>query len=112
LIMSVGEKHSEGLHMYLKVHENARGNIVAACDADLIGKVFEDKKGYLDLDRYRGFYVGEKASDASVKSALKAFGSANLVGKRAVKSAVELGLAGRDDVMYIKGIPYIQIYRI
>ena len=111
-MMPSGEKRPGGLHMYLKVHESVQGNVVAACDAELIGKVFEDKKGYLDLDRYRGFYVGKKADETMVKTALKAFGSANLVGKRAVKSALDLGLAGRDDVMYIKGIPYIQIYRV
>jgi len=98
--------------MYLKIHENAKGKVVAACDADLIGKVYEDKCGYLDLDRYKGFYVGERTTDSALKAALGDFGSANLVGKKAVAMARKLGLIDDDDVKYIKGIPYIQLYRI
>ena len=75
--------------MYLKIHENVQGKVVAACDAGLIGKVFEDKGGYLDLERYKGFYVGDKATDARLKAALKDFGSANLVGKKTVAAALE-----------------------
>ncbi len=98
--------------MYLKIHESAGQRIVAACDAELIGRVLEAGGRVLDLDRYRGFYAGSRATAGEIAEALGSFTSANLVGRKTVKVALERGLASDDDVMYIKGIPYIQIYRI
>jgi hypothetical protein len=100
------------LHTYLKIHESGGQKIVAVCDEELIGRVLAEGGACLDLDRYRGFYVGAKAGAKEVREALKSFTSANLVGREAVKTAVGMGLAPADGVMYIKGIPYIQIYRI
>src|SRR4030095_2520873 len=98
--------------MYLKIHQNQGTKIVAVCDEDLIGKVLESKDIRMDLDKYRSFYIGEKADAEAVKSALKSFSSANMVGKECVGIAVAIGLVGKDDVMYIKKTPYIQIYRL
>ena len=96
--------------MYLKIHED--GRIVAACDKELVGRVLEDEERYLDLDRYKGFYMGEVTGEEKVRDALKGFESANLVGSRCVGIALDMGLADKEDVMYIKETPYIQIYRI
>ena len=98
--------------MYLKIHENAEGRIVAVCDKDLIGKVFESKSLYLDLDKYRSFYIGELATEEMVKNALKRFTSVNIVGKKAVNVAVKNGLVGKDEIKYINKVPYIQVYKI
>ncbi len=95
--------------MYLKIHESKNGRIVAVCDEELIGKVLEDKDRVMDLDRYRGFYVGEKANEDQVVVALKKFSSLNIVGKKSVAAALRTVNA---DVMYIKKIPYIQMYKI
>ena len=66
----------------------------------------------MDLDKYRGFYVGKEVKDREVKTELASFTSINMVGKQSVKIALDMGLANRQDVMYIKNIPYIQIYKI
>jgi|WetSurMetagenome_2_1015567.scaffolds.fasta_scaffold150538_2 hypothetical protein len=98
--------------MYLKIHNNPQGKIVAVCDESLLGKVLEDKDTYMDLDRYRSFYDERKAGAQEVEEALKSFDSANIVGKEAVAVAIKMGLIGKKDVMYIKRTPYIQIYRL
>lgn len=98
--------------MFLKIHESGRGRIVAVCDEELIGKVLEGEGALMDLDRYRSFYVGDKADAGKVKEALGRFSSANAVGKEAVSVVLSMGLAGKDDVMYIKRIPYIQVYSL
>ncbi|MFH1393401.1 MAG: DUF424 domain-containing protein [Candidatus Micrarchaeota archaeon] len=98
--------------MYLKVHKRSEGKIVAVCDRELIGRVLEEGDVFLDLDTYRGFYVGEIASKDEVKKALGKFSSANLVGEKAVDVALNMKLAKDDDVTYINTIPYIQLYRI
>jgi hypothetical protein len=101
------------LHMmYLKIHEGGGQRIVAACDEELIGRALSDGKRYLDLDAHRGFYIGDKVDSAGLKKALGSFTSANLVGKTAVTVALDLGLMAAGDIMYIKRVPYIQIYRI
>ncbi|MEW6723051.1 MAG: DUF424 family protein [Candidatus Micrarchaeota archaeon] len=98
--------------MYLKVHESEKGRIVAVCDEGLIGKVLEEGDKVMDLDKHRGFYVGESAVEKDVRKALSAFSSANIVGNESVAVALEMGLADKSDVMYIKKTPYIQIYRL
>lgn len=98
--------------MYLKIHESQRGRIVAVCDEGLVGKVLKEDDVEIDLDRYRSFYMGEKADDEQVRQALERFDSANLVGNDAVEVALEMGLADRGDVTYIKKTPYMQIYKL
>jgi len=98
--------------LYLKIHDNPAGKVVAVCDAELIGKILKDENGYMDLEKYRSFYVGEKADEGKVKKALGSFDSANLVGKKVVGIALDMGLASSDDVNYINRIPYIQLYKI
>ncbi len=98
--------------MYLRIHQSSAGKVVAVCDEDLLGKVLEEGKTRMDLEMYRDFYAGGKAGEKDVKAALKAFSSANIVGKESVGVAVSMGLAGKDEVMYIKRTPYIQIYRL
>ena len=98
--------------MFLKIHEGSGTKVVAVCDEDLIGRVLEGEGVFMDLDRYRGFYIGEKAGPDEVKRALAGFGSANVVGKESVGVVLKMGLARRVDVMYIKQTPYIQIYKL
>jgi len=98
--------------MYLKIHENAEGRVVAVCDKELIGKVLEEGDKYIDLDRYRAFYMGEIAGENRVKESLGDFRSANLVGQKAIKTVLDMGLIEKGDVMYINEIPYAQIYKI
>ena len=98
--------------MYLKVHETVEGKIVAACDKELVGKVLDDGKYHLDLKASKSFYVGKKATKSDLKNALKDFHSANLVGKNTTDVAVKGGFAQKEDVIYIKEIPHIQIYKI
>ena len=98
--------------MYLKIHETKQGRIVAACDRELIGKVLDDGKIHLDLDRSRSFYMGKPATAEELKEALGNFVSANLVGKNTVNVAIDGGFAQETDVIYINATPHIQIYKM
>lgn len=97
--------------MYLKVHEGQGKKIVAVCDKELVGRVLEEGDKFIDLDTYRSFYVGKLSTRKEVSDALEDFSSANFVGRKAVGVVLELGIAGEESVMYIKDIPYIQIYK-
>lgn len=99
--------------MYLKLHKTEKGTILAACDAELIGKVLTHGDIELNLKKHADFYKGEKVGEHEVAEALeREFDSINFVGKKVVNVVVKSGLVGQNDVMYIKNVPYIQIYSI
>jgi hypothetical protein len=96
----------------MRIHETPKGRIVAACDKELLGKVVDDGKATLDLKTHKEFYGGGPADRARLKEELKSFTSANLVGEKAVNTALELELVEKDAIIYINKIPHIQLYRI
>ena len=100
--------------MYLKIHESAKGIVIAACDKELMGKILEEGPKIIDLEKYRSFYVGELIDGETLQTTLKSkrFNSANLVGEKTVKASVAVGLITKSDVMKINGIPYAQIYNL
>jgi hypothetical protein len=100
------------MNLYLKVHRDQKGRIVAACDSGLIGKILQDNKAYMDLDKHRDFFMGEEVDEKRLEEELDEFASVNLVGEHSVGVALRIKLVGKKDVMYINSIPYIQIYRI
>ena len=96
----------------MKVHSRQGEKIVALCDKELLGKVLKEGETVLDLENYREFYEGEEASEEKAKEHLKDASSANLVGKKSVKIALEMELAKEEDVKHIESVPHLQVYRI
>ena len=100
------------IHLYLKIHQDEGKRIVALCDKDLIGKVLDDGEAYMDLDRYRRFYVGEIAEKERIIKELEEFDSINIVGKKSVGVVRDLGLVEEGSILHINDVPYVQIYKI
>lgn len=100
--------------MKAKVHErNARGStqkILAICDANLIGKKFQQRGMILDLKLYREFYDGEKVTEEQAVKMIMQADNANIVGKKAVKCAEKA--LGKVKAKKIAGIPHLQLYRV
>ena len=97
--------------MYLKVHETPAGEVVALCDAELIGRRLADGKRVLDLSKFSGFYEGERVGQEGAVAALRGAANANLVGKKAVSAAAKAGL-DVSGAVEIAGVPHLQLYRI
>jgi len=95
--------------MYLKVHKTPLGEIVALCDAELIGLVLSEGKMRLDLKANASFYSGRKVGQSEAVAALKGAQNANLVGKKSVASAKKAGMNVGKPLM-ISGVPHLQIY--
>ena len=82
--------------LYFKKHETDKGDMLALCDEELLGKVHKDDSGtILDLVMYADFYKGElleydAAKQAVIESQLY---TANIVGEDGVKLVIELGIA-------------------
>lgn len=102
--------------LYIKKHETDRGNIVALCDQEHIGKVYRDAESgiVLDLERYADFYRGELMEYAAARKAFNPedLYSANVVGEESVKLMLEAGVAVSDEVRTVQGVPFVQIYKI
>jgi len=88
----------------IKFHET----VVACCDVELIGKSFEEDKLALNVSEI--FYKGELFDE---ESAIKVMGEAknlSLVGENTIGLALREGFINEEDVIYIQGVPHVQIY--
>lgn len=93
--------------MYIKIHTSYR-NVVAICDADLIGKKFEEGKRQLDCREnfYKDIKVTSEEAIKIIKKQAQEDATFNIVGKKSVQAAVEAGLIDIDSYDTIKNIPF------
>lgn len=96
--------------MYLKLYRQDGHVVVAACDADLLGRTLAE--GRVRLRVSEEFYGGESVSPERLKEALAEATTANLVGEQVVACAEEAGLVDAGSVMRIEGVPHAQIFRV
>ena len=91
----------------VKVHRSYRV-VVGMCDLELVGKKFEEGKRQLDLRA--SFYKDKEVDFAEAVELLKrqALEDAtyNIVGKEAVKAAIEAGVITSEAFDNIAGIPF------
>jgi uncharacterized protein len=97
--------------MYLKVHRMpGSGDVVAVCDRELINTTL--KEGDLEVCISGAFYGDCPATEDEVREALKGACNVNLMGRRAVDIAVELGLIEPGNCIMIGKVPHAQVVRI
>lgn len=96
--------------MLVKIHKLNKQSIVAICDEELVGKIFEE--GNLILDVKKSFYDGDKRSDVEIGDLMRNADQINVVGKRSVNLALEEELISEEDIKYVNGIPHVQIILI
>lgn len=92
--------------MIVKVHNTPNGRMLAICDSDLLGKVFDE--GDLQLNLSSQFYQGQEKAAPEIEMLLKDCYMVNVVGKEAVSFLVELEMVDKDNILTIAGIPYAQ----
>jgi hypothetical protein len=97
--------------MYLKVHHTPNaGDVVAVCDHELLNTTL--RRGDVEICITEGFYGRETATEEEVRSALKGAANVNLMGKRVVAIAIDMGLVSADGCIMIGDVPHAQIFRI
>ena len=93
--------------MLVKIHESYR-KIIAVCDAELLGKRFEQDN--MQIDVYEEFYGGDKKTKEEViellRDAAKEDSTFNLVGEKSVNAAIKAGIIGKEGIIKIQGIPH------
>lgn len=96
----------------IKIHKSQRTRaVIAICDSNLLGKKFED--GNKQLDIRENFFKDREVSSEEAKKImqhhLKEDSTFNIIGKEAVKAAIEAGIITPKSIGKIKNIPYTLI---
>ncbi|MEK6760651.1 MAG: DUF424 family protein [Nanoarchaeota archaeon] len=93
--------------MFLKIHQSYR-NVVAVCDSDLVGKIFED--GNFQIEVKESFFKGEEVQESRAIFLMKKMSiedaTFNIVGEEAVNAAIKAEIISEDSVGEIQGIPF------
>jgi hypothetical protein len=99
--------------MLLRERETERGLLVSVCDADLLGRTFENGKVSITVEE--SFYGGEDAVEAdadAVVAGLQRASVANLVGEECVGIAVEAGFIDEATVLEVGETRHAQLLQI
>lgn len=90
----------------VKKYHSGREHLLAACDADLLGRRLSE--GKLRLEVSRDFYDGFPATEEELQAHLRSCTIANLVGERVVALAIRWGFVAQENVIRIEGVPHAQ----
>lgn len=93
--------------MLIKIIKTYR-DVVAVCDANLLGKKFEEGKFQLDVKE--SFFNGEKTSEEEAINIMKQMSmddsTFNIIGKKSVNAAIKAGIISKQGIKEIQGIPF------
>lgn len=88
---------------YLKIHKQELGQVIAACDEDILGKTLQGKKIKIHISD--GFYKGELKKIEDVLFILQRSNNFNIAGSNLIKACIQHGLIMEDSVLYFDEIP-------
>lgn len=93
--------------MFVKIHNSYR-YVVAICDSDLVGKIFEE--GRFQLDIKENFFRGEEIDEENVIKIIRDMAmedaTFNIIGEQSTNTAIKAGLITEEVVKKIHGIPF------
>jgi len=94
----------------VKVYRQGVETLVAACDAEIVGKTFRSKE--LKITVSEGFYKGDTGDEDLLVNRLEMATVANLVGKKTVGAAIKHGFVDPSSVLMIGEVPHAQMARM
>jgi len=94
----------------VKVYRQGKETLVAACDADIIGKTFRSRE--LKITVSEGFYKGDSGGEDMLVNRLEMATVANLVGKETIAIAIRHGFVNPECVLLIDDVPHAQMARM
>lgn len=98
------------MEVYVKIRKWGRQVLLAACDAEILGKTLKDSN--ITFEVSEKFYKGYKTSVDEAIDLIEESTIVNLVGTNIVKRAIERGYVHPEAVIKICGIPHAQIVKI
>jgi uncharacterized protein len=83
-------------------------DVVAVCDKELLGKIFEEGKFQLNVKEnfYKGKEVSEKELLETISNYSMEDATFNIVGENSVKIALKIGIISKEGIKKIEGIPF------
>ncbi|WP_456475305.1 DUF424 domain-containing protein [Candidatus Pyrohabitans sp.] len=94
----------------VKIYRVQNEVLVAVCDEDILGRVFEE--GELILDIKKEFYGDEVFTEEQVVVFLNEATIANIAGEGVVAIAIREGIIDRENVLRVCGVPHAQMVRM
>jgi len=79
------------------------------CDEELIGRKLKLSSG-VSVEVTESFYKGMLVAEKEVVEYIRMGTIINLLGEKAVFAAIKHGYARKDSIMYVDGIPHLQLY--
>ncbi len=96
--------------MLIRVIKSYR-HVVAVCDADLVGKRFEE--GDLQLEVKESFFKGEKATEEEAIKIMQDMAledaTFNIVGQKSINAAIKAGIISEEGIRKIQGVPFVLV---
>ena len=93
--------------MLVKIHKSYR-DIVAICDSELLGKVFEEDKYQLDVKE--SFFKGDEKTKQEVLEIMhdmtKEDATFNIIGPESTELALEAGIITKEGIKTIQSVPF------
>src|SRR3989442_13497746 len=86
----------------MKVYHQGKETLVAAADADLIGKTFREGKFKIEVGK---FYEGDVVTEERFASELRLATIGNFVGKETIDAAKEAGFVAGDGNLWVNSRP-------
>jgi len=91
----------------MKVYHRGPETLVAAADADLLGKTFRERGLRLEVS---SFYDGEIVTEDVLLDHLRLATMGNFVGRETIEAAKRGGFVADDGVLWVEGIPHAQYF--
>ncbi len=93
--------------MLIKIHKSYR-EIIAICDSELLGKLFEEDKFQLDVKE--SFFKGEEKTKQEIleimQDRIQEDATFNIIGEKSTQTALEAGIINKEGIRTIQGIPF------
>jgi hypothetical protein len=89
----------------MKVYHQGKETLVAAADADLVGKTFREGKFKIEVGP---FYEGDVVSEEMFVDHLRLATIGNFVGRETVDAAIRAGFVSDEGILWIDRVPHAQ----
>lgn len=93
--------------MLVKIHKSYK-DLVAVCDANLLGKTYEQGSRLLEVRE--NFFNGEEKEEKEIIELMKHYAregaTFNIIGKKSVNAGIKAGIISKEGIMKVKGIPF------
>ncbi len=96
------------MSFFSKKYDTEKGIVVAVCDEDISGQIFEENELVLDIDR--DFFCDVLITKTELLEILKDAHTANICGNKAIEFLVENGILYEAHIKTIAGVKYAMMF--